>query len=105
MTVKVEYNFPAAMAAVDEGTRKQLLKIATYMKVHCMTSHTVGWGRRTGDLMRSYRVEANDTGWMLVTDTVYYAGFVEFGTRRMVAQKHMRNAAEATASKFGGSLS
>ena len=105
MTVRVSLSAGAA-SAIAAAVDGQVREAAQYAHVHCITSHVKGWGRRSGDLMGSYRlVHEGPAQYSVVTDSIPYAPHVEYGTIHMPAQKHMQNAGAAAAARFGGEWS
>lgn len=88
-------------AAAAEGA-----KVAGQVAATCLAlvkaSHQPGFGWDTGNLANSYTATPAGPGSWIVGTGVQYAPFVEFGTRYMPAQSHLRRAAASTAGMFPG---
>lgn len=93
---------PGHKALEAAAAQPTVAKVATTCLSLCVSSHEKGFGWRSGDLARSYTaVPAGPAQWVVGTN-IYYAPFVEYGTRFMPAQSHLRRAAATTASMFPG---
>lgn len=97
--------FGNADKIIGEAAKPSVEQVTAFCLATVKNSHRVGYGWRTGTLARSYTATPVQTpkgpGFEVGSD-IYYAPFVEFGTRHMPAQAHLRKAAQTTASQFPG---
>lgn len=93
---------PGHQAMEAAAAQPVVAKVATTCLSLCVSSHQEGFGWDTGALAGSYTaVPAGPATWVVGTN-IEYAPFVEYGTRFMPAQSHLRRAAATTASMFPG---
>ena len=93
--------FGNADAIIAEAAKPGIEEVATFCWSTALSTHVEGKGYRSGDLQRSYGVLADGEGYT-VGPGMDYAPHVEFGTKNMAAQGHLRKAAAATAAHFAG---
>lgn len=86
---------------IEEAAKPNVEQVAAFCLATCVDSHRPGFGWDTGALAGSYTVAEAGKGYEVGT-SISYANFVEFGTKHMAAQAHLRKAAAQTAATFPG---
>jgi hypothetical protein len=91
---------PVAPLQIAAASQLGLIILDTQVIAEAASTHVRGWGLRTGRLRGSYADSKKTPLSREITNSTYYAKYVEFGTSRMRAQKHLRLAAQKVASRY-----
>lgn len=103
MTATFRWN-PSAPALIAAAATEPVGEAAVFCLNMCKNGHVRGHGLRTGRLRDSYTARPVGPGHWTVGSDLEYAVYVEYGTRNMSAQHHLRDAARATAAAFPGTV-
>ena len=85
-------------AAAKEG-KKIAGVVALAVAGEAKTTHVKGFGFVTGDLQNAYQPVEQGDGWAVING-MYYAPFIEFGTKYIPAQAHLRNACQRITAQY-----
>jgi len=93
----VYYGQAAAANQGDQIAQVVALAVAGQAK----TTHRPGFGKITGNLQNGYQTEPAGPGQgAYVVNIMNYAVHVEFGTKHMAPQAHLRNACQTIAQRY-----
>ncbi len=94
--------YPSAPVQIATASTPAVATVAQFCLDRTKNSHQRGNGLVTGRLRNSYTSRPKGPGLYEVGTDLYYAQYVEFGTRFMRGQHHLAKAAAETAAKFPG---